>query len=98
MIAALIYGPDHPEVAKTLGNLGNVHQQLADIPKAIDMYRRALVIFEATYGPDDTQVAGTLGNLGNAYRELGNYATAIEIVERACPSSRPPIPTINRWP
>ena len=30
-----VYGPDHPEVAVTLTNLGNVHQQLGDLGRRV---------------------------------------------------------------
>eukprot|EP00971_Amphidinium_carterae_P119949 2375941-Amphidinium_carterae.1 len=46
------YGPDHPEVAKTLVNLGNAYGALGDTSKKRDYLERALHIQERHYGPD----------------------------------------------
>jgi len=78
-----VYGPDHPEVAITLGNLGLVLQQLGDYEGAKERLERALVIEETVYGPDHPEVAITLTNLGNVLRQLGDYEGAKEHQERA---------------
>jgi Tfp pilus assembly protein PilF len=54
------YGPDHPEVAITLHNLGIVWRQLGEPGKARELYERALPIEERAYGPDHPEVAITL--------------------------------------
>jgi tetratricopeptide (TPR) repeat protein len=82
-IKEAVYGPDHPQVAITLGNLGNTYRDLGDTAQAVELLERALTIFEAVYGPDRPQVAITLGNLGNAHRDLGDTAQAVELLERA---------------
>ena len=46
------YGPDHLEVARTLGNLGNVQWRLGELPAARVSLERVRAIFEAAYGPD----------------------------------------------
>ncbi len=38
------YGPDHPEVARTLGNLGTVQRELGDLADARATLQRALAI------------------------------------------------------
>eukprot|EP00971_Amphidinium_carterae_P249199 4946591-Amphidinium_carterae.1 len=53
------YGPDHPEVAKTVANLGNACGALGDASKEREYLERALRIFEAHYGPDHPEVAKT---------------------------------------
>jgi tetratricopeptide (TPR) repeat protein len=58
------YGPDHPEVAMTLGNLGNVQRELGELPVVRATLERALAIFKTIYGADHPRVAMTLGNLG----------------------------------
>jgi tetratricopeptide (TPR) repeat protein len=63
-IQEAIYGPEHPEVAGTLGNLGIVQRQLGEFEAARASLQRALAIKEAVYGPEHPEVAGTLGNLG----------------------------------
>jgi len=54
-----VYGPDHPEVASTLGNLGIVQRQLGEFEAARATQTRALTIEEAVYGPDHPEVAST---------------------------------------
>eukprot|EP00971_Amphidinium_carterae_P241832 4801878-Amphidinium_carterae.1 len=56
---ALQYGPDHPEVAKTLMNLGNAYGDLGDASKKREYVERALRIAEPHYGPDHPEVAKT---------------------------------------
>ena len=65
------YGPDHPQVAITLTNLGIVQQRLGELPAARATLERALAITEAAYGPDHPQVAITLTNLGIVQRAAG---------------------------
>jgi len=77
------YGPDHPEVAATLGNLGNAWSALGKPGKARELYERALTIEEREFGPDHPEVAATLGNLGNAWSELGKPDKARELYQRA---------------
>jgi tetratricopeptide (TPR) repeat protein len=64
------YGPDHPEVARTLTNLGLVQQQLGELAAARATQERALAIKEAAYGPDHPDVAATLGHLGLVQQQL----------------------------
>ena len=58
------YGPDHWQVAATLGNLANAHGDLGDPRTMKSLLERALAIKEKHYGPDHYQVAITLTNLG----------------------------------
>jgi tetratricopeptide (TPR) repeat protein len=58
------HGPDHPDVARDLNNLGLLLQATNRLAEAEPMYRRALAIVEASYGPDHPDVAATLNNLG----------------------------------
>jgi Tfp pilus assembly protein PilF len=71
-----VYGPDHHQVASTLGNLGIVQQELGRLEDALATQQRALAIKEHVYGPDHHQVASTLGNLGIVQRELGRAVDA----------------------
>jgi tetratricopeptide (TPR) repeat protein len=67
------WGPDHPEVARTLTNLGIVLGQLGELGAARAAQERALAIEEAAYGPDHPEVALTLGNLGIVLRQLDDF-------------------------
>jgi len=78
-----VYGPDHPEVARTLTNLGIVLRQLGDYEGAKERLERSLVIFENVYGPDHPMVARTLTNLGTVLKHLEDYEGAKERQERS---------------
>jgi Tfp pilus assembly protein PilF len=77
------YGPDHPEVAVSLGNLANVQRQLGEPRAARANYERALAIDKAAYGPDHPEVAKTLTQLGVVQLELGELPAARANQERA---------------
>ncbi|WP_420455615.1 FxSxx-COOH system tetratricopeptide repeat protein [Rubrivirga sp.] len=69
-------GPDHPNVAAALSNLGGVLRASGDLKGAEAAYRRALAIAEAAYGPDHPDVATTLNNLGLVLRARGDLEGA----------------------
>ena len=78
-----VYGPEHPDVAMTLGNLGNVQRQLGDFAAALATQERTLRIKQAVYGPEHPEVAMTLGNLGIVQQQLGEFAAALATEQRA---------------
>ena len=77
------YGPNHVEIARTLGNLGNAYGALGDAAKQKELLEQALAIKERHYGRNHVKVSITLGNLSNAYGTLGDAAKQKELLERA---------------
>ncbi|EKU99552.1 hypothetical protein Lepto7375DRAFT_1610 [Leptolyngbya sp. PCC 7375] len=69
--------------ARTLGNLGNVYNNLSDYHQAIIYYEQALLLFEAI--EDRQGQARTLNNLGSVYDNLSDYRQAIIYYEQALP-------------
>ncbi|MEM9462092.1 MAG: tetratricopeptide repeat protein [Myxococcota bacterium] len=70
-------GPDHPSVAATLQNLGNVSFfSQGDYENAKTYYHKALTIYEKALGLDHPSVAVTLSNLGNVFFSQGDYENA----------------------
>ena len=67
-LAEFALGPEHPEVAAYVNNLGGVLQDLGDLAGARAAYERALKIDEAIYGPDHPEVAIGVNNLGEVLR------------------------------
>jgi tetratricopeptide (TPR) repeat protein len=51
-ISEAVYGPEHPNVATQLGNLGRVLQDLGDVAGARANFERALKIFKKFFGDD----------------------------------------------
>lgn len=56
-------GPESPEVARTLFELGSLYRTI-DGDSAVTLLERALVVSEAAFGSDDIFVAEILTNLG----------------------------------
>ena len=77
------YGPDHPEVAIDVNNLGGVLRERGDLAGAAAAFERALAIDEAAYGPDHPEVAIRVNNLGGVLRARGDLAGAAAAFERA---------------
>ena len=51
-IGEAAYGPDHPAVATSLGNLAVTLRGLGELAAARPLLERALTVGEAAYGPD----------------------------------------------
>jgi len=77
------YGPDHPQVAIDVNNLGGVLQDLGDLEGAKKMYERALAIDESRYGPNHPQVATRINNISSVLRAFGDMEGAKKMYERA---------------
>jgi tetratricopeptide (TPR) repeat protein len=97
-----VYGPDHPQVAIRVNNLGLVLRDLGELAGARAAYERALAIDEAVYGPDHPQVATDVNNLGGVLRALGDLAGAraayertLAILERFRPPEHPRIAIVR---
>jgi serine/threonine protein kinase/Tfp pilus assembly protein PilF len=76
-------GPDHPDVAITLSDLGNVQWHKGDLAKAKALLDQALTIREKRFGPDSAEVANSLHDLGTLNYTQGNYAEARRLLERS---------------
>jgi tetratricopeptide (TPR) repeat protein len=77
------FGPDHPSVAATLNNLGNVLRGLGELRAARTHYQRALTTFEARLGPHHPDVARSLNNLAATLGALGELPAARDGHQRA---------------
>ncbi len=81
------FGPDHPEVAATLNNLGNAHVALGDHRTKKEVLERVLKIEEQHF----PEVTATLLNLGNVHGALGDLGrlSQKELLGRALIQSSP---------
>jgi len=86
-------GPEHPDVANVLNNLGTVLAELARYDEAETYLRRSVDIMEALgsgHGPAIEMIRGqSMRALGDLYRMMGRYRDAerllrssLELVER----------------
>jgi tetratricopeptide (TPR) repeat protein len=77
------YGPDHPEVGRTLHDLANQEVSLGDEQAGTAHYQQARAIFVARYGEASELVAGTDIGLGSIARHEWHTAEARRYYERA---------------
>ena len=69
-------GPDHPDVAAPLSNLGRLALALGDHARAQSLYARACEIRRAAFGPEHPKVAWCIYNLGLLALAVGDYEEA----------------------
>ena len=78
-----VFGPNHPEVAQTLNNLGVLYANEGRYAEAEPLYKRALEIRIASYGADHLTTAETRQNLATLYYAQGRYDEAAPLYEQA---------------
>jgi tetratricopeptide (TPR) repeat protein len=76
-------GENHPGVATTLANLGNLYRAQERLAEAESLFQRALRIRNSVLGVDHPNVAITLTNLANLYRAQDRLGEAEPMYERA---------------
>ncbi|HWQ18598.1 MAG TPA: toll/interleukin-1 receptor domain-containing protein [Methanotrichaceae archaeon] len=78
-----VFGPDHPNVARDLSNLGAVYESLSHLSTARANYERAFKIDREAYGPMHPIVAVRLNNMGSVLRAQGDLRRALHQFRRA---------------
>jgi len=76
-------GPDHPDDALVLSNLGGAYHHVGEIASAKAASARALAIRERMFGPTSPVLVATLNNLADLARESGDLAAAMSSIGRA---------------
>jgi tetratricopeptide (TPR) repeat protein len=76
-------GPEDPETATCLNDLGGMYQSLGDYTNAETMFERGLAIREKVLGPEHQYTARNLMNLGSVYMQMGKYTNAEPLLLRA---------------
>jgi tetratricopeptide (TPR) repeat protein len=76
-------GPQHPDTAISLNNLGSLLIDLGDLAAARPYLERALAISEQVLGPQHPLTAQSLNNLGMLLQEMGDLTGARRYLERA---------------
>jgi tetratricopeptide (TPR) repeat protein len=71
IIAKQKYGDKHPDVARSLNNIGWALKALGKIEEGLAYYKQALEIVKALYGDKHPHVATSLNNIGSALHGLG---------------------------
>ena len=76
-------GPDHPDTAYPLNDLGGLLRAQDRYVEAEPLYRRALAIREKALGPDHPDTAASLNDLGVLLRLQGRFKEAEPLLCRA---------------
>lgn len=78
-----LLGPEHPDTALSLNDLGRLYRAQAKYAEAEQLWQRALKIREKVSGPEHLNVAQSLHNLGELYRAQSRYEEAEPLLRRA---------------
>lgn len=92
------YGPDYPDNACTLSNLGILEDMEGNHKKAREHYRKALEIQSAAAGSDHPHCADILHNLGVSYIDeaLEPFPSAEEFSAAPVDHKRDALPMLNK--
>jgi tetratricopeptide (TPR) repeat protein len=81
-LAKRLYGPEHLEVAKSLGTLAILQVSQGRYAEAESLYKRGLAIKEKALGLEHPDVGLSLNNLAILYRRQGRYTEAEPLYKR----------------
>jgi tetratricopeptide (TPR) repeat protein len=70
------YGPESPETALSLNNLGMLYKHKKMYSKAEPLYKRSLAISEKIVGSKSPDLTVALNNLAMLYAEMGKWSEA----------------------
>jgi len=79
-----VYGEEHTEVARGLGNLGALLRNKGDYEAAEPLLRESLAIDKKVYGEEHPEVAIGLISLGRLLQAKSDYASAEPLYREAC--------------
>ena len=82
-IAERTRGPDHPNVATSLGNLAQLYFTQGQYAQAEPLHKRSLAIREKALGPDHSSISLSLNELAQLYSTQGLYAQAEPLFKRS---------------
>ena len=81
-------GEEHTEVAATIHNIGNVHQQSGNFPKAVECFALSKQLQESSLGKNHIQVARASIAIGHAYFQAGEWKHSQSAYNEAMESFR----------
>ena len=82
-LAEKTFGPNHPNVAKSLDTLAWVYEDQRMYAEAEPLFKRSLAIREKALGPEHPDVARSLNDLAKVYRKTGRAEEASQLEEPA---------------
>jgi hypothetical protein len=91
-------GPDHPDLANTLNNLGVAFEKTGRLKEAADCYRRAHEIAVAAFEPDHPFVVTSRKNLAEFYETHGKNMEPVAVIASALPTPPPAVALRTKTP
>ena len=76
-------GPDHPDVARTLGAVARLHHARDEHAEARALHERALAIYEKAFGAEHPDTVMGINSLAGLLQDKGDFAEARPLYERA---------------
>lgn len=76
------HGPECPEIASCLNNLGRIYEERGQLDEGIALHRQAVNMRRKLFG-EHPETAFSLGNLGTALASAGQFSEAIDNLEQA---------------
>jgi tetratricopeptide (TPR) repeat protein len=78
-----VFGPNHPDVAISLNQLGVLYDTQSRYDDAEQLFKRSLAIREKTLGPNHPDVAESLNALALLYTDQGRHDDAEQLFKRS---------------
>ncbi|CAF3436925.1 unnamed protein product [Rotaria sp. Silwood1] len=75
--------PNHPDLAHSYNNIGNVYKNMGENFKALSSYERALEIQTIALPPNHPDLAHSYNNIGTVHQNMDEYPKALSFYERA---------------
>ena len=87
-VAGATFGPEHPNTAISLFNLGSIYYRQGRYAEAEPLLQRALAIKQKALGPENVLVAQVMNQLAVVYEAEGKYAEAETMFNQALAITR----------
>jgi tetratricopeptide (TPR) repeat protein len=84
--------PNHPDLAKSYNNIGNVYYNMGEYAKALWYYEKALKIRQQSLPPNHPDLAKSYNNIGAVCDNMGEYSKALWYYEKALEIKRQSLP------
>ena len=82
-IRGRVLGQNHPDIATSYNNIGNVYFYKGDYDRALEYYLKAVKIKESVLGGNHPDTAMSFYNIGMIYSAKGDYDKALEYYLKA---------------
>src|SRR5205085_8574988 len=79
-----LLGPDHPDIARALNNLGTVEEKRGRLEEAGGSFREALAMSRRLDPPQESMAAVSLDGLAAIARRQGDLASAEAAYAESC--------------